>query len=254
MSAIETRQAILERFEAWLDSALREEAPPDGIDAEILAAAEEGSEPPGDIPRAGAYELWAAVTALTQETKLQGRAFQDLARTLERQPEALAAVTGEAAREREREIETRARRETERRCRREALEVLIDLDDRLLRGLESARSAQKSGAPSRGFMSRVFGRSDTSEAGVMAAVLRGYELAIERVALALEKLNAHPVRCLGEPFDPRTMNAVDRYETAEAPEGSVVEVYRGGYEWNGEVLRTAQVKVACAPKEARSNE
>jgi molecular chaperone GrpE (heat shock protein) len=28
------------------------------------------------------------------------------------------------------------------------------------------------------------------------------------------------------------------------PEGTVVAVYRNGYEWNGEVYRTAKVKVA----------
>lgn len=40
------------------------------------------------------------------------------------------------------------------------------------------------------------------------------------------------------------MTAVDIAESGDVPEGTVVEVYREGYEWNGEVHRTAQVKVA----------
>jgi len=43
------------------------------------------------------------------------------------------------------------------------------------------------------------------------------------------------------------MTAVDIEETSSVPEGTVVEVYRNGYEWNGEVHRTAQVKVARSP-------
>jgi molecular chaperone GrpE len=253
VSAIETRQAILERFEAWLDSALAEEAPPAGIDAEILAAAGSAG-PPGDIPPAGAYQVWSALTALTQEVKLQGRAFQDLSQSVERQPAALAALAGEAAREREREIETRTRRETERRCWKEALGILIDLEDRLSRGLESTQAARKAGGAPRSFLDRLFARPDRSAEEVTAAVVRGYELALERLAHAFEQVNAHPIQSLGEPFDPRTMNAIDRQETSGAPEGSVLEVYRRGYEWNGEVLRTAQVKVACAPKEAKDDE
>jgi molecular chaperone GrpE len=44
------------------------------------------------------------------------------------------------------------------------------------------------------------------------------------------------------------MTAVDIEETGSVPEGTVVEVYRNGYEWNGEVYRTAQVKVARNPE------
>ena len=33
-------------------------------------------------------------------------------------------------------------------------------------------------------------------------------------------------------------------ETDDVAEGTVIEVYRDGYEWNGTVYRTAQVKVA----------
>jgi hypothetical protein len=77
-----SREEILRRFEEWLDGALAAEEPPRGIDAEILAAMAGASEGEG-APGAGrAYSLWAAMTALTQEVKLQGRSFKELNDTL----------------------------------------------------------------------------------------------------------------------------------------------------------------------------
>jgi molecular chaperone GrpE (heat shock protein) len=40
------------------------------------------------------------------------------------------------------------------------------------------------------------------------------------------------------------MHAVDVEETDQQAEGTVLEVYRAGYEWKGEVHRPARVKVA----------
>ena len=68
------RIEILQRFERWLDTAMAEDAPPQGIPPEILASAGAAQETtPTDW-----YTMWAAITALTQEVKLQGRAFKQL--------------------------------------------------------------------------------------------------------------------------------------------------------------------------------
>ena len=85
------------------------------------------------------YALWSAMTALTQEIKLQGRAFQELNQSLSAQTEKIAAELRAVYAERERTMQ----RETERRCRREVLSALIDLRDRLGRGRESVRPAKK---------------------------------------------------------------------------------------------------------------
>ena len=123
-----TREEILRRFEAWLDAALAAEEPPRGIGAEILAEiAGYGDERTPAAP--STYTLWEAMTALTQEVKLQGRSFKELNDTL-------AAQAGRSL-DRERDLP----REIERRCRKEFLGVLIELRDRLGRGLESVRSA-----------------------------------------------------------------------------------------------------------------
>ena len=76
---------------------------------------------------------------------------------------------------------------------------------------------------------------------------KGYELGLERLDQNLEEFNAREISCEGQAFDPRRMNAIDRQESIAVPEGTVIEVYRSGYEWNGEVFRPAQVKVSCAP-------
>ena len=74
MTAGVNREEILHRFEALLDSALTEEEAPSGIDAEILSSLM-GAGEADDNRRCDSYALWTAMTALTQEIKLQGRAF-----------------------------------------------------------------------------------------------------------------------------------------------------------------------------------
>jgi molecular chaperone GrpE len=232
------REEILRRFEEWLDGALAAEEPPRGIEAEILAAVASGGKAVGRPEPASSYSLWAAMTALTQEVKLQGRSFKELNDTLGSQASRMA--------ERERDL----LRESERRCRKEALGVLIDLRDRLERGLTSARAseAEISKTARRDWRARLFPHPEREATGAtLAALKKGYELGLDRLDQTLEEFNAREIRCQGQAFDPRRMNAIERQESSAVPEGTVVEVYRSGYEWNGEVFRPAQVKVSCAP-------
>ena len=247
------RNEIVGRFERWLDGALASEEPPSGIAAEILATLESAAGENGG--ETGDYALWSAMTALTQEVKLQGRAFQQLNTALEGQAGRIAEEIRAAYREREREVQ----RETERRCRKEALNALIDLHDRLARGLETALGGERelaaaSAAPKNWLERRYSGAGNQRAAEAVAALRRGYELGFERVDQVLEEFNARAIQCQGALFDPRRMNAVEREESAEVAEGTVLEVYRSGYEWNGELLRPAQVKVACAPAAGERNE
>jgi molecular chaperone GrpE len=243
-----SRDEILRRFEQWLDGALSAADLPSGIDAEILSslAAENGDEPTALDRRSDGYALWATVTALTQEVKLQGRAFKELSDGIGLQVSRISEEIRAVYRERERELQ----REAERRCRRELLGALIDLRDRLGRGLESVRATQSEAVTPglRSWLERLFARRDQrASADRIAALTKGYELGLERLDQTLDELNAHQIRCEGEMFDPRRMNAIDREEAREVPEGTVLEVYQHGYEWNGELFRPAQVKVSCAP-------
>src|SRR5438105_11352412 len=74
--------------------------------------------------------MWAAMTALTQEVKLQGRSFKQLSETLA----PLANLAPELP-----EME----RQAQERARREVLDVLLDLRDRLARGLDQVRAARE---------------------------------------------------------------------------------------------------------------
>ena len=110
------REEILRRFEARLDAALAREDAPRGIPEELLA----GDESAAEESTVDRYRMWAALTALTQEVKLQGRTFKQLSDTLGRDNEA--------------------------RSRKEVLDGLLELRERLLRGVEARRRPRKSAA------------------------------------------------------------------------------------------------------------
>jgi molecular chaperone GrpE len=76
---------------------------------------------------------------------------------------------------------------------------------------------------------------------------KGMELIYQRLFDALKKLGLEPIVSVGEPFDPHVHHAVDKHETADAPEGVVLEDYQRGYNFKGRLLRPAMVKVAVAP-------
>jgi molecular chaperone GrpE len=251
------RAEIVRRFEALLDSALAAEDPPAGIDGDILESVLNDSlrsdgDPTG-ARRCDSYALWAAMTALTQEIKLQGRAFQELSRTLTAQAEKIADELRAVYAERE----GAQRRETERRCRRDVLGALIDLRDRLGRGRESVRVREREAAAAdrAGWLTKVLARvfshktasARAETVSTVSALIRGYELGIERLDQTLDEFHAREIRCEGEGFDPHRMNAIDSEESATVAPDTVLEVYRSGYEWDGEVFRPAQVKVSRAP-------
>ena len=247
------REELVRRFEALLDATPASETPPAGIDADILEAVL-GAPPDGAVTDpdsardCDSYALWAAMTALTQEIKLQGRTFEELNRTLTAQAGKIAEELRAVYAERERAL----RRETERRCRREVVGAMIDLRDRLARGRASVRVREEEIAAGNragwlpGILGRTFARPSAA-VPALAALVRGYELSIERLDQTLDEFNAREIRCQGEIFDPRRMNAIDSEESATVAPDTVLEVYRSGYEWDGEVFRSAQVKVSRAP-------
>ena len=231
------REEILRRFEVWLDGVLAAEEAPQGITAELLSAlaTETGVSANG---RCDLYSIWAAVTALTQEIKLQGRSFKQLSETLA----PLADLAPQLP---------EMHREAQERARREMLDVLLDLRDRLGRGLEAARVSQAKMRESleSGWAVRLLARHKALRQALEAvsALKEGYTLSLDRLDEVLAQFDVRKIVCQGEPFDPGSMHAVDVEETEQAAEGTVVEVYRAGYEWKGEVYRPAQVKVARKP-------
>lgn len=218
------RDEILRRFEARLDAALAREDAPRGIPEELLAGDETGVEE-STVDR---YRMWAAITALTQEVKLQSRSFKQLGETLGRDYEA--------------------------RSRKEALDGLLELRERLLRGVEAADAREKVRPV---FWDRIFRRrweQIRHALEVVDAMNQGYRLSLKSLDDLLARFEVRPIECKGEPFDPRLMSAVDVEETLDAAEGTVLTVYRTGYEWNGAVYRPAQVRVARRPRSVSNDE
>jgi molecular chaperone GrpE len=83
---------------------------------------------------------------------------------------------------------------------------------------------------------------------ILAALSQGYSLTLDRLDQALLDLHVSAIVCRGQSFDPQRMTAIEIEETDTVPEGTVVQIYRNGYEWEGEVYRPAQVKVARPPQ------
>src|SRR5579863_9860224 len=93
----EERERMVRSFAVWLDHALEDEQRPEGLTTELICALRngdplppmEGAERGGDL-----YSLWAAMTALSQEVRVQGRLFKQLNETLVQQRQASAPEAG----------------------------------------------------------------------------------------------------------------------------------------------------------------
>ena len=255
-SVQEIREALLREFETRLDTALSEEQPFPGLAADLLTATENGKPLPSVEGRCDLYSLWSAVTALAQELKLQSRTFKQVNDTLAQLPEAVAAaIRQDSSPELPDQVEEEEKEELDSAVAHEwcpekqHIDLLLDLRDRLERGLNSLHEAT-AGLVTRRHRSRWarwFGADDEpqSQTGqVLAALEKGYTLTLDRLDEALRDCDVNPILCEGKQFDSRRMTAVELEETDSMPEGTVVGIYRSGYEWQGEVYRSAQVKVA----------
>jgi molecular chaperone GrpE len=76
---------------------------------------------------------------------------------------------------------------------------------------------------------------------------RGVELIYQRLLEALKKLGLEPIDSVGQPFDPYIHQAIDRVETDEAEDHTVLEEYQRGYNFKSRLLRPAMVRVAVSP-------
>ena len=79
---------------------------------------------------------------------------------------------------------------------------------------------------------------------------RGFELIYKQMMDNLAKLGVERVDPLGQPFDPHLHQAMDRTETTEHPDGTILQVFQPGYVFHGRVLRPAVVRVAVDPTPA----
>jgi molecular chaperone GrpE len=73
---------------------------------------------------------------------------------------------------------------------------------------------------------------------------KGFELIYRQLMDNLAKLGVEREDPTGKPFDPHLHQAMDRAETTEQEDGTIVQTFQPGYVYHGRVLRPAMVRVA----------
>lgn len=76
---------------------------------------------------------------------------------------------------------------------------------------------------------------------------KGVELIYQRMSETLKKLGVEPIETVGRTFDPNLHQAVERVETGEAPDQTILGEFQRGYNFKGKPFRPAMVKVAVKP-------
>ncbi|MBI4910678.1 MAG: nucleotide exchange factor GrpE [Acidobacteria bacterium] len=74
--------------------------------------------------------------------------------------------------------------------------------------------------------------------------VRGMELIYQRLTEVLKKQGLEPIEAQGQKFDPNLHHAVNKGQSDEHEEDTVLEEYQKGYNFKGRLLRPAMVKVS----------
>jgi hypothetical protein len=271
------KSQIMQRFDKWLDDVLTEQKPLEGLDQELLSELEGETNTHVKNPIGNSHDIystWGAITALTGEVKLQGRAFRDLSNDLGSLSELRASVDHLATAHRDAVADARGmaenahsvltgykndlKTEADVRARREVVNVLLDTRERLVIGLNSTKeSQQKLDACAANWLNRwLNGKNPGVEHAVdiIASLKKGYGLGLDRLNETIRKFGVFEIECAGKLFDPNIMTAVDVEERTDIPDGTVLEVFRTGYATDSEMIRPAEVKVVRALEMVRDPE
>jgi len=87
----------------------------------------------------------------------------------------------------------------------------------------------------------------TSEDAEVDEHLKGFQLIQKQLWNVLAKHGLSRIEAEGKHFDPHFHLALDRVETADLPDGTVMEVLQQGYKLHDRVLRPSAVRVAVHP-------
>jgi len=77
--------------------------------------------------------------------------------------------------------------------------------------------------------------------------VKGIQLIYTRLYDALKKMGLEPMETAGTPFDPNLHQAIERVETDEADDQTILGEFQKGYNFRGKLLRPAMVRVAVRP-------
>jgi molecular chaperone GrpE len=79
---------------------------------------------------------------------------------------------------------------------------------------------------------------------------KGFELIYKQLLENVTRLGVERIEPVGRAFDPHLHQAMDRTETTEHEDGTILQVFQPGYVFHGRVLRPAMVRVAVHPSGA----
>jgi molecular chaperone GrpE len=239
-------EGILQDFRCWLEEA-----------AKRASIAEQ---PPSVETEFSWQSLVAEFTALRQEVKLQTRATRT---QLEQHAQVLQQLEKQAhiLEEEQKPAVTEAQKDE---LLRPLLKTLVEAYDALALACREVKRVQKNTndlaskataeAPTRRWWQlwkspagrdiRKVDRAGHEQAQqVLASVLMGYDMGLQRLERALTHSELEPIRCLGEAFNPECMEVVDVVVEPGRQNMEVLEEVRPGYRWRGRLFRAAQVRV-----------
>ncbi len=70
------------------------------------------------------------------------------------------------------------------------------------------------------------------------------EMIYSRTYETLKKMGLEPIEAVGKDFDPHLHQAVERVETQDSADGTILAEFQRGYFFKGKMLRPSMVKVA----------
>ena len=215
------KESLLDRLGAYLD----------GLDTGGADEAPPALDPAGEETR-DLFSVFVEIAAVRNETRAQTRIVKEALDQFRAVFETLQSSN--AALERElKEAHARAR-EQSRAALRPLLLDILDVRDRLGAGLAAAPRdrAPPWWAPWRRRPSAPDPWRD------------GLAMTLGRLDRALADRRVTPIVAVGRPFSPAVARAVETRDDPSVEEGWVIAESRTGFEWDGELLRAAEVIVA----------
>jgi molecular chaperone GrpE len=76
---------------------------------------------------------------------------------------------------------------------------------------------------------------------------KGVEMIYQRMADTLRKAGLEPIEAEGKTFDPHIHQAVEKVQTGDVPDETILGEFQRGYKYKGKLLRASMVKVAVHP-------
>jgi len=207
------KQALLSRFQAYLDSA-------------------ETALPEPRTETSDLYSLFVEVAGLRSEVRTESRLVKEALDQFRGVFDMLQASQGNLQQDLDR-ARSAARDQADAALRPLLLDV-VDLRDRLLAALASAAAAQP------GWVDRLWRRPASGDEGWQ----EGLRMTVRRLDQVLLDRRVVPMQLAGQPFDPRRARVVGTSADSAAADGTVLQEVRAGFLWDDQVLRTADVIVS----------